>query len=270
MPRNEAETRTQLIYPALQGRGWPADQIGEERNAGPIYKVGRRYRHGQARVDYLLQVKIAGHTKLHPVAVIEAKQETASPIYGIEQGKAYARRMNVLFVYSTNGHRFVEYDDTTGQTSAPKPMSEFPSPAALRQRYEAHMGFTLDATQAEALLTPYSTAGGGRRYYQDAAIRAALEKIAAGGNRILLTLATGAGKTFIAVHLLKRLMDAGQITRALFVCDRTELRLQLDHRYQRPQSPGPGQPPRRPRPRSALDASQEATRGHLCRCGRTQ
>lgn len=78
MPRNEAETRTQLIYPALQGRGWPPDQIGEERNAGPIYKVGARYRHGQARVDYLLQVKIAGHTKLHPVAVIEAKQETAS------------------------------------------------------------------------------------------------------------------------------------------------------------------------------------------------
>lgn len=233
MPRNEAETRTQLIYPALQARGWPADQIGEERNAGPIYKVGRRYRRGQARVDYLLQLKITGHTKLHPVAVIEAKAENASPIYGIEQGKAYAKRMNVLFVYSTNGYRFVEYDDTTGQTSAPQPMSAFPSPAELRRRYEAHMGFTLGATQAEALLTPYSMDGSDRRYYQDAAIRAALEKIAGGGNRVLLALATGAGKTFIAVHLLKRLMDAGQITRALFVCDRTELRDQAVAAFQK-------------------------------------
>ena len=71
----------------------------------------------------------------------------------------------------------------------------------------------------------------GRRYYQDAAIRAVLEKIARcqhGGEprRALLALATGAGKTFIAVNLLKRIADAGQLRRALFVCDRDELRAQ--------------------------------------------
>lgn len=70
-----------------------------------------------------------------------------------------------------------------------------------------------------------------RRYYQDAAIRAVLEKIARcettkNPRRALLSLATGAGKTFIAVNLLKRIADAGQLKRALFVCDRDELRTQ--------------------------------------------
>ena len=66
----------------------------------------------------------------------------------------------------------------------------------------------------------------GRRYYQDAAIRAVLEKVARGDNRALIAVATGAGKTYIAVHLLRRLFDAGIVKRALFVCDRDELRTQ--------------------------------------------
>ena len=53
-----------------------------------------------------------------------------------------------------------------------------------------------------------------------------LEKLARGEKRALLSLATGSGKTFIAVHLLKRIADAGQLRRALFVCDRDELRRQ--------------------------------------------
>src|SRR4030042_6292279 len=64
------------------------------------------------------------------------------------------------------------------------------------------------------------------RYYQDAAIRALLERIAAGQKRLLLFLATGSGKTFIAVHILKKIADAGQLRRGLFVCDRDELRAQ--------------------------------------------
>ena len=84
---------------------------------------------------------------------------------------------------------------------------------------------------ARPLLVRYTGGEATRRYYQDAAIRAALEKIAqceksGQPKRALLTLATGAGKTFIAVHLLKRIADAGQLRRALFVCDRDELRSQ--------------------------------------------
>ncbi len=111
------------------------------------------------------------------------------------------------------------------------PIANFPSPDALRLRYEQNMGFGLEDEAAKPLLTRYTNGEGSHRYYQDAAIRAALEKIAqakkAGeAGRVLLTLATGAGKTFIAVNLLKRIADAGQMTRALFICDRNELRNQ--------------------------------------------
>jgi type I restriction enzyme, R subunit len=93
------------------------------------------------------------------------------------------------------------------------------------------MGFNLTDPAARPLLVRYSGGEATRRYYQDAAIRAVLEEIARGAStgkpiRALLSLATGAGKTFIAVHLLKRIADAGQLRRALFVCDRDELRSQ--------------------------------------------
>src|ERR671933_292743 len=86
------------------------------------------------------------------------------------------------------------------------------------------MGFSLASPAAAPLLVRYQGGEATRRYYQDAAIRAVLEKLARGDKRALLTLATGAGKTFIAVNLLRRIADAGQVRRALFVCDRDELR----------------------------------------------
>jgi len=139
--------------------------------------------------------------------------------------------MNVPFVFSSNGHQFVEYDRFTRLTSQPRPMSEFPTPDEVRLRYEQGMQFSLSDEAAKPLLTPYDGGEAGRRYYQDAAIRAVFEKVAQSqatgeAKRALLTLATGAGKTFIAVHLLKRIADAGQLGRALFVCDRDELRTQ--------------------------------------------
>jgi len=162
------------------------------------------------------------------LALIEAKAEDLPPGHGLEQAKLYAscKRLNVPFVFSSNGHLFVEFDSFTGKTTAPKPLSEFPTPAELRARYEKAKGFRLDSPAAKPLLTRYTGGEATRRYYQDAAIRAVLEKLARGEKRALLTLATGAGKTFIAVHLLKRIADAGQLRRALFVCDRDELRSQ--------------------------------------------
>lgn len=88
------------------------------------------------------------------------------------------------------------------------------------------MGFRLDSPAARPLLIRYPGGEATRRYYQDAAIRAVLEKLARGEKRALLALATGSGKTFIAVQLLKKIADAGLLRRALFVCDRDELRSQ--------------------------------------------
>ena len=162
------------------------------------------------------------------LALIEAKAENLPPGHGLEQAKVYAdsKRLNVQFVISTNGHLFVLYDRFSGLTSQPRPLAEFPTPAELRYTYEKGMGFSLADPVARPLLTRYSGGEATRRYYQDAAIRAVLEKIAQGQNRALLALATGSGKTFIAVNLLKRIADAGQLRRALFLCDRDELRSQ--------------------------------------------
>jgi type I restriction enzyme R subunit len=229
MPFGESDTRAKLIDPALHSCGWTEDLIRREETAGAIEIVdGKPRKRAKGRVDYTLRIAVNAETQPVAVALIEAKAENLPPGHGLEQGKLYAscKRMNVPFVFSSNGHLFVEFDSFTGKTSAPKPLANFPAPAELRARYEKAKGFTLDATAARPLLTRYTGGEATRRYYQDAAIRAVLEKLAHGGKRALLTLATGAGKTFIAVHLLKRIADAGQLKRALFVCDRDELRSQ--------------------------------------------
>ena len=240
MGLNEADTRAKLIDPSLYQRGWIETYIKREETAGSIEIIGGKARKkGRGRLDYTLRIQAGADT--HPVAIalVEAKAEHLPPGHGLEQAKGYqlCKRFNVPFVFSTNGHLFVEFDRTTGLTSKPKPLTQFPTPDELRSRYEAYIGFSLESEVAKPLLTPYAGGESGRRYYQDAAIRAALEKIAqcqtrGEPGRVLLTLATGAGKTFIAVNLMKRLADAGQMTKALFLCDRDELRVQAAGAFQ--------------------------------------
>jgi type I restriction enzyme R subunit len=229
MALSESDTRAKLIDPALHACGWTEDLIRREETAGAIViEDGKPRKKAKGWVDYTLRVKVNPETQPVAVALIEAKAESLPPNYGLEQAKLYAncKRLNVPFVFSSNGYLFVEFDRSTGLTSSPIPMHEFPAPAVLRARYEQQAGFSLGSPQARPLLMRYPGGEATRRYYQDAAIRATLEKIARGENRALLALATGSGKTFIAVNLLKRIADAGQLRRALFVCDRDELRSQ--------------------------------------------
>jgi type I restriction enzyme, R subunit len=240
MTLSEADTRSKLIDPAIHARGWTEDLIRREETAGSIEIVGGKARkQAKGRTDYTLRVKVNNETQPVAVALIEAKPEHLPPTHGLEQGKAYAdaRRLNVPFVFASNGHLYVEFDRFTGLTCPARSLTDFPTPAELRARYEQGIGFALTDPVARPLLVRYTGGEATRRYYQDAAIRAVLEKIAACGKvgqprRALLSLATGAGKTFIAVNLLKRIADAGQLRRALFVCDREELRTQAAAAFQ--------------------------------------
>jgi len=240
MPLNEADTRAKLIDPAIHKCGWTEDLIRREETAGTVEIInGKARRRSRGKIDYVLRVKVNVDTQPVALALIEAKKENLPPGHGLDQAKGYAecRRHNVQFIFTSNGHLFVEFDCFTGYTSTPKPIAAFPSPAELRARYERGMGFTLESPAARPLLQRYAGGEGARRYYQDAAIRAVMEKIARCEStrqpkRALLSLATGAGKTFIAVNLLKRISDAGQLTRALFVCDRDELRTQALKAFQ--------------------------------------
>lgn len=234
LPYSEADTRAKLIDPAIHARGWSEDFICREVTLGAVEIVnGKGRRRSSGRTDYTLRIRVNADTQPVAVALIEAKKDTLPPGHGLTQAKGYleASRHNVQFVFSSNGHLFVEFDRSTGMTSPPRPLAEFPTPAELRARYEKIVGFSLNAPAAKPLLTRYAGGEGQRRYFQDAAIRAVLERIArcAEANqppRALLSLATGTGKTFIACNLLKRIADAGQLKRALFLCDRDELRTQ--------------------------------------------
>jgi len=234
MPLNESDTRAKLIDPAIHARGWTEDLVRREETAGAIEIIGGKPRkRARGRVDYTLRVKVNPQTQPVAVGLIEAKAENLPPTHGLEQAKLYAscKRLNVPFVFSTNGHLFVEFDRPTGITSKPRPLAEFPTAADLRARYESCVGFSLEDQGARPLLARYAGGEATRRYYQDAAVRAVFEKIArcektGQPKRALLSLATGSGKTYIAVQILKRIADAGQLQRALFVCDRDELRTQ--------------------------------------------
>jgi len=237
MSMNEADTRYHLIDPVLRAKGYVSrehitlETVLTPPPVEPTGPKGRR-RKGPGRTDYLLCVQVNDNPKPMPVAVLEAKKEAEDPLKGMQQARGYADtlRFDVKYVFSTNGHRYGEYDRFTSLINGPFQFPDFPTHPDLKARYTKDSGVDLTRPEAEVLFKADSPAWSQSRYYQDAAIRAALEKIlrdhqAGAPSRVLLSLATGAGKTIIATNLLWRLSQAGLLPKpALFLCDRDELR----------------------------------------------
>jgi type I restriction enzyme R subunit len=141
MTWNEADTRAKLIDPAIHKHGWTEDLIRREETAGTVEIInGKPRRRSRGKVDYVLRVKVNVDTQPVALALIEAKKDTLPAGHGLDQAKGYAecKRLNVKFVFSSNGHQFVEFDYFTGLTSAPRPMAEFPTPAELRALRKKH------------------------------------------------------------------------------------------------------------------------------------
>jgi type I restriction enzyme R subunit len=239
MSMNEADTRYHLIDPVLRDKGYVSrehitlETILTPAPVEPSGAKGRR-RKGPGRTDYLLCVQVGEMPKALPVAVLEAKKESEDPLKGMQQAKGYAdcERFDVKYVFATNGHRYGEFDCVSSLQDGPFPFVDFPPRADLTARYAKDTGINMARPEAAMLFQADSPAWALSRYYQDAAIRAAFEKIlldqqAGTPPRVLLTLATGAGKTIIATNLLWRMSQAGQLPKpALFLCDRDELRTQ--------------------------------------------
>ena len=235
MSMNEESTRYHLIDPVLRDKGYNRIECITCETPAPVEPTGNKgkRRKGGGRTDYLLSVPVPGKPQPLIVGVIEAKAESEDPLKGMQQARRYAdcTRFNVRYAFSTNGHRYGEFDGGTQRLSGPHPFAQFPTHAALTARYLADSGLT-PQTDIGLLCMADSTAYAKPRYYQDAAIRAAFEKIlrceqAGEPARVLLSLATGAGKTVVAANLLWRLHQAGRLVKpALFLCDRDELREQ--------------------------------------------
>ncbi len=236
MGMNESETRFYLIDPVLRVKGY--DDITRLRleTPAPVEPVGfkGRRRRGVGRTDYLLCVQVGKMPQPLPVAVLEAKKENEDPIKGMQQAKNYAdcKRFDTKYVFATNGHLYGEFDKTTGLQSGSFPFADFPPHPELSARYAKDTGIDLTSPESRILFMPDSPGWSQTRYYQDAAIRASFEKILQCWEkgepaRVLLSLATGSGKTIVATNLLWRMHEAEQLPKpALFLCDRDELREQ--------------------------------------------
>jgi type I restriction enzyme R subunit len=203
---NEADTCRTYVVPKLQAAGWENApySIAEQRYftnpKGRVRVVGGRIVRGKPkRADYLLRYR-----RDFPIAVVEAKADYKTPGSGLGQAKEYAQILGLKFAYATNGKGIVEFDFTTGIERA---VEAFSTPEELWQRLNARDPLTAPA--AEKVLAPYfPDPDRTPRYYQQIAINRAVEDIIRGKKRILLTMATGTGKTVVAFQICYKLWES--------------------------------------------------------------
>lgn len=227
---NEAETRAELIDPKLKACGWgvvEGSKILREYSitAGKIQTGGRGKK---LTADYVLVYK---GIKL---AVVEAKSAELPVGEGVMQAKQYAQKLHLETTYSSNGLEIYQICMKTGEEGL---VQDFLSPEKLWEKSfpksENTAAGQADIWREKFAAIPFETKSGSweLRYYQEIAIKNALEAIAAGRNRILLTLATGTGKTAIAFQIAWKLFqtrwnlkqDGNRRPRILFLADRNIL-----------------------------------------------
>ncbi len=201
----EADTCRSFVVPKLQAVGWDNEpySIAEQRTItdGRIVPVGKSFiRRPSKRVDYLLRYR-----RDFNLAVVEAKPEYKTAADGLQQAKNYAAMLGLKFAYASNGPDILEFDYFTGLE---KRITSYPSPEELWQRYRDGQQLKDDAA-VQQLLTPINfVLKQGERYYQEIAINRAVEAIVTGKPRILLTMATGTGKTPVAFQICWKLWNA--------------------------------------------------------------
>ncbi|EMB5505445.1 DEAD/DEAH box helicase family protein [Campylobacter coli] len=216
---SEDDTRVKLIDTKLYASSWKEENIIRNYYFTDGRKLIGNKRAERKFADYLLKFQN------NNLAIIEAKKQNKDALDGLSQGIEYAKTLNVPFVYSTNGDKIYEYDL---RVSRGEYIENFPSPNELFQRVYGNLKewqYKL-LTQRE-LYIPQKTL----RYYQKIAVDKVIEALINGKDRILLTLATGTGKTTIAFALCYRLLEArwnkenkDQKPKILFLCDRVSLR----------------------------------------------
>ena len=224
---NESDTRLKKIDPVLHAAGWGviegSDIFTEQR--AYIVAPGRivtKAKRNPDKIDYLLTYKGV------KIGIVEAKKDELDVSAGVEQAKKYAKAMNIRYTYSTNGDKIWAID----MEAKPGDFTEgfvdrFPTPDELWAMTFPDKNDWRDKFNLE----PFNRDGGKMpRYYQENAVNAVLEAVSKKIDRILLTLATGTGKTYIAFQICWKLMQTrwnnlqnGKLPRILFLADRNIL-----------------------------------------------
>jgi type I restriction enzyme, R subunit len=221
---SERDICTKFITPALAAAGWDVQlHVREEVTftKGRIIVRGKMTSRGESkRADYILY-----HSSGTALALIEAKDNKHTVGAGMQQALGYAETLQIPFVFSSNGDAFLFHDRTLGAGEIEKELSlgEFPSPANLWARYTDAQG--IPTARLPVVSQPFHDDGSGKRprYYQEIAVNRAVEAVARGQNRLLLVMATGTGKTYVAFQTIWRLWKAGIKKRILFLADRNIL-----------------------------------------------
>ena len=230
---SESDISDKFIRPAMVQAGWHTlDQIYAQYplRAGRMVVRGKAARRDQSTVlfaDFALFLK-----PNIPLAVVEAKKSRVSVQAGMQQAINYAQLLDVPFSFASNGEGFVFRDTTlaTGVLEQTLTLDQFPSPQELWARYCQWKGWSIEVQNVAAFDYALATTAKTPRYYQLNAINRTVEAIAAGQNRVLLVMATGTGKTYVASQIIHRLWKSpwrsdkpsGQ-KRILFLADRNIL-----------------------------------------------
>ena len=218
---NEAEVRAELIDPQLKASGWGVVEDSKIFREFPITgeKILPNGKKGQPdRADYILQYRN------RKIGVVEAKADSAAE--GVGQAKDYAAKLHIDYTYSTDGKEIYEISMKTGREGT---VARFPTPDELWKKTFSDQNVWKDKFNA----IPFESVGGTKsaRYYQEIAVNNTVDAIAEERQRILLTLATGTGKTFIAFQIAWKLFqarwnlqrDGKRRPRILFLADRNIL-----------------------------------------------
>ncbi|EHH9692480.1 DEAD/DEAH box helicase family protein [Campylobacter lari] len=216
---SEDDTRVKLIDVKLHASSWSEENIIRNYYFTDGRKLIGNKRGERKFADYLLKFQN------NNLAIIEAKKFSKDPLDGLSQGIEYAKILNVAFVYSTNGDKIYEYNL---KTSSGEYIEKFPTPNELFARIYGNLKeWQYKLLSQRELYIPQKEL----RYYQKIAVDKVIEALINGKNRILLTLATGTGKTTIAFALCYRLLEArwnktnqDKKPKILFLCDRVSLR----------------------------------------------
>jgi len=227
MSLTEADTRAKYIDPALRESGWEYDgtsvvsrEVRVRRpfsiTEGRILGGGKR---GKLKIaDYVLEYKGVR------LAVVEAKKFDLNYTEGTAQAIEYAKKLQVPYAYSTNGQKIRQINMVTGEE---KDVEKYPRPEELL----ASLKEPVNEWRDEFRSIPFENKGQSVRYFAQLAVEKTLDAIAAGDKRILLTLATGTGKTRIAFHIAWKLFqtrwtitgEKKRRPRILFLADRNIL-----------------------------------------------
>lgn len=220
---SESDICDRYISPALVQAGWDESRWRREYffTAGRIIVRGQLVARGKKKkADYLLF-----YNSNIPIAIIEAKSNNHSLGAGMQQGLGYSNALDIPFVFSSNGDGFLFHDKTGNapQIETTLSLEEFPSPEELWERYKVWKGLS---AENEHLVTSKSyqyLSQEQPRYYQQLAVNRTIEAIARGQKRVLLTMATGTGKTRTAFNIIWRLWKTRKAKRILFLADRNIL-----------------------------------------------